>query len=116
MLFSRINYKIKLKNDSNKLHKYIKNTKPDYIIASQYELLDMIPKEYLARTINQQHSSFSDFSTHNATVKTLFRYNNKIKYLWLSKETMKKAKDMGYKNLGKGKLLSMSINDFISHR
>ena len=25
-------------------------------------------------------------------------------------------KDMGYKNLGKGKLLSMSINDFISHR
>lgn len=98
MLFSRINYKIKLKNDSNKLHKYIKNTKPDYIIASQYELLDMIPKEYLARTINQQHSSFSDFSTHNATVKTLFRYNNKIKYLWLSKETMKKAKDMGYNN------------------
>ena len=31
-------------------------------------------------------------------------------------KNIKPQYDMGYKNLGKGKLLSMSINDFISHR
>lgn len=98
MLFLRIVYKIKLKIDKKELCKYIKSMNPNYIITSQYELLNMIPKKYLARTVHQQHSSFSDFSKHKATVKTMLKYNNKIGYLWLSKETMKKARELGLNN------------------
>lgn len=98
MLISRINYKLSIKKDTNKLQNYIRKKQPDYIIASQYELLDMIPKEYLSKTIHQQHSSFSDFSNHKATMETLAKYNNKIKYLWLSKETSENAKKGGYNN------------------
>lgn len=98
MILSRIKYKISLKIDSRKLKRYIIHNKPDYIIASQYELLNMIPDSYLSRTIHQQHSSFSDFSNHLATMNTLFKYNNKIRYLWLSKETSEKCSDAGFNN------------------
>lgn len=98
MVLSRIKYKIGLKKDTRKLKKYIIHNKPDYIIASQYELLNMIPESYLSKTIHQQHSSFSDFSNHMATMNTLFRYNNKIKYLWLSKETSEKCRNAGFNN------------------
>ena len=98
MTISRIKYKISIKKDRKKLQQYIFDMKPDYIISSQYELLNMIPKEYLQRTINQQHSSFSDFSIHKGTMKTFFKYNNKVKFLWLSKETSENAKKVGLNN------------------
>lgn len=98
MLLTRIKYKFTIKKDTNKLQNYIRKNKPNYIIVSQYEILNMIPKEYLSKTINQQHSSFSDFGSHKATMKTLKKYNNKIKYLWLSKETCDKVKKCGIKN------------------
>jgi len=98
MISSRIKYKINLKKDKKKLHHYINEIKPDYIVASQYELLDMIPKRFLSKTIHQQHSSFSDFSNHRATMNTFKKYNNKIKFLWLSNSTSENAKKTGLNN------------------
>ena len=98
MLLSRIKYEIGLKKDIKKLHKYINESKPDHIITAHYQLLDMIPKNYLDRTIHQQHSAFEHAINHKATRKTLEKYNGKIKYLWLTKNTTKKANNYGLKN------------------
>ena len=98
MILSRIKYEISLKKDIKKLHKYINESKPDYIITAHYQLLDMIPKNYLDRTIHEQHSAFDHAMNHKATRKTLEKYNGKIKYLWLTKNTMEKANNYGLKN------------------
>lgn len=98
MVCSRIKYKISIKKDTKKLHNIIHEIKPDYIIASHYELLNMIPTNYLSKTIHQQHSSFSDFSNHRATMNTFRKYNNKIKFLWLSKNTSESTKKAGLNN------------------
>ena len=44
----------------NNLQKYILDNKPDYIITTHYQLIDMIPSEYLSRTLHEQHSSLKD--------------------------------------------------------
>ena len=98
MAISRIKHDIDIKKDIKKLHKYIREYKPNYIITSHYQLLDMIPKEYLNITINEQHSSFKDAINHKATRKTYDKYNGKIKFLWLTKKTMEDAIAYGLKN------------------
>lgn len=98
MMRSRISHEIVLKKDTNKLHNYIYKYAPDYIIVSHYQILDMIPKKYLNKTINVQHSAFEDAIRHKATRKTLERYNGKIKYLWLTKKTMENAQKHGLTN------------------
>lgn len=95
---SRLQYNISLKKDILKLKSYINNSLPDYIVTSQYQLLDMIPKKYLSRTINEQHSSYADAVLHKATLKNLKKYNGKVKFLWLTKNTMEKARKDGFKN------------------
>ena len=49
--------------------KYIYNYNPDYIVSSHYQLLDMIPKDYLSKTIHLQHLSFDVSIKHPATKK-----------------------------------------------
>lgn len=98
MLFSKLKYQISLKKDIIALQKYIYEYDPDYIVTSHYQLLDMIPKEYLKCTIHEQHSSFLDAINHPATKKTLDKYKNKIKFLWLTKNTMDNAIKEGYTN------------------
>ena len=58
----------------------------------------MIPKSYLNKVIHEQHTSFKDAKSHKATVKTFKKYNNKVKYLWLTKQTMIEAEKYGLKN------------------
>jgi len=98
MLISRIKHEISINNDVKKLHKYIEEYKPNYILTSHYQLLDMIPKEYLNVTINEQHSSFKDAISHKATRNTFNKYNGKIKFLWLTKKTMEDANNYGLVN------------------
>ena len=98
ILLARIKYNIILKKDIKKLHEYIYDFNPDYIIASHYQLLDMIPKEYLKVTIHQQHSSYKDVVANKSNKKTFNRYNHKIKFLWLTKGTMNYAIKDGYTN------------------
>lgn len=98
MLVVKAKHKHSLNQDIKKLHKYIYDYQPDYIIASHYQLLDMIPKSYLKKTIHEQHTSFEEAYSHKATTKTFWKYNNKVKYLWLSKKTMECAEEKGFNN------------------
>jgi len=94
----KIKHKISIKKDTKKIHEYIKKYNPDKIITSHYQLLDMIPEEYLKNTIHEQHSSFADAKSNKANIKTFDKYKNKIKFIWLTKQTMKTAIENGYKN------------------
>lgn len=80
--------------DIKKAKTFIRNYDPDYIIVSQYQILDGIPKEYLAKTINVHHNSFNRV----LNIKTLLKYNNLVKFCWLSEGTMNKAKKYGLNN------------------
>ena len=96
MLNVRIKHELSIKKDKKKKKKYIRDTKPDYIIVAHYQLLDMIPSEYLKKTIHEQHSSFKNVLDDRANKKTLDKYIGKIKYLWLTKSTTIEAIQKGY--------------------
>lgn len=98
MFLDKIKHKQGLNKDIKKLHEYIYNYNPDYIVASHYQLLDMIPKKYLSKTIHEQHTSFQEAKSHKKTIKTFKKYNNIVKYLWLTKKTMEEAQNSGLNN------------------
>lgn len=98
MILSKIKYKIGLQKDVKELHKYIYKYNPDYIITTHYQLLDMIPKKYLSKTLHEQHSSFDDACRNKANIKTFEKYKDKIKFIWLTQMTMENAIKKGYKN------------------
>lgn len=98
MLVSRICHDIKLKCDIKKLHKYIFDYEPDYIITSHYQLLDMIPKNYLYKTIHEQHTSLKAAIADRGNKRTFDKYKNRIKFLWLSEKTKDEAIKLGYTN------------------
>lgn len=86
--------------DKVKAKKFIKEYNPNYIICSHYQLLDSIPKDYLKKTIFQQHTSvkvtIKDFPK---TIKTLDNYKEKIyRFIWLTENSCKEAIQHGYKN------------------
>ena len=83
-----------MKLDKQKLAEFIDEYQPDYIVSSQYQLLDMIPKKYLPVTFNEQHMSFRDSWNHPATRKTYIKYKDKVTYIWLSKKTMEEAQNI----------------------
>ena len=97
-LKNRLHHIKSMKVDKKKLHEFINEYKPDYILSSQYQLLYMIPKEYLPVTFNEQHMSFRDSWVHKATRKTFIKYKDKVTYIWLCKKTMEKAKENGLDN------------------
>lgn len=86
-----------MKDDAKKLKEYLDRLKPEYIISSHYQLLDMIPKEYLSKTFHEHHTAFND-ALKKDNWKTLLKYNNKIKFIWLCKATMELAKKHGLNN------------------
>jgi len=88
----------KLVNDYKILKEYIGNYNPNYIISSHYQLLNGIPSDYLDRTIHVEHCAFLTSYNHKATRNTLYKYNGKIRIVWLSKKSCDNAIDVGYKN------------------
>jgi glycosyltransferase involved in cell wall biosynthesis len=92
-------YHIKTMNkDKKKLANYINEYQPDYILSSQYQLLDMIPNKYLKITFNEQHRSFRDSWSHRATRNTFMKYKDKVTFIWLCKKTMEEAIEKGLNN------------------
>lgn len=88
-----------LKKDYRKLKKYINLQNPDYIIASDYMVLDGIPRKFLSRTIHEQHSSFDAVINTRKNYKILKKYNTSLyALLWLSKSAYKQAEKKGFKN------------------
>ena len=98
MIISRIKYEFGFKKDAKKMYNYLLNEDPNYIIVSHYQLLDMIPNKLLDRVINVQHSSFENTINHKATRKTLLKYKDKIKFVWLTRKTMESAINYGFTN------------------
>ncbi len=89
----------KLNKDYEKMQEFIKNYRPDYIIASHYQTLFGVPNKYLSKVIFVQHSSFDYLSMDKFNVRTLKKLNKKIfKLCWLCKSTMIKAKEFGFTN------------------
>ena len=87
-----------LNDDKKRLSEYIDKLKPDYIVASHYQLLDMIPKNYLSVTYFEQHCSFKESWSHKKTRKTLIKYKDKVKYIWLCNNTLNEAIKHGLNN------------------
>lgn len=98
MLIDKIKYNINIKDDINKLHKYIEEYKPNYIITSHYELISMIPNEFLNITIHEQHSSLEFAFNHKGTKKVFEKYKDKIKFIFLTKQAELYAKKIGIDN------------------
>lgn len=94
----RLNNNRSIKKDKKRLSDYIDKLNPDYILASQYQLLDMIPSKYYNITFFEQHCSFKESWSHKATRNTLIKYKDKVKYIWLCKTTMEEAKKQGLNN------------------
>jgi glycosyltransferase involved in cell wall biosynthesis len=94
----RWNHNKYLAKEKKKLQALIRNNKYDYIIATQYELLDLLPKEYLSHVLYEQHTSFKECWAHRDSKKTLIKYNNLVNYIWLSKATMNDAVNEGLNN------------------
>lgn len=86
------------KHDIKRLFTFINSFKPDYIVATHYQVLDGIPKNYLNKTISIHHNSFKVYNENKSHVKTYQRYNNKVYFAFLSKATCKKAKQSGLNN------------------
>ena len=97
-LKNRLYYNKTIKEDKKKLSIFINDFQPDYILSSQYQLLDMIPKNYLKITFNEQHMSFRDSWNHSATRKTFIKYKDKVTLIWLCKKTMEMAISHGLNN------------------
>ena len=96
MLYVRMKHDISIKRDTKALKEYIRKNDPDYIVVNHYQLLDMIPSEYLKKTIHEQHSAFTMLLDSPDNIRVLNRYIGKIKYLWLTKSTMNAAIKLGY--------------------
>lgn len=96
--FKWINDNKKLKKDYQKMKEFIENYKPDYLIASHYQVFKGIPKSYLKKTINVHHTSYDILKVHTDNKKKLLKLKKKITYVWLSKNSCKKAKKDGFKN------------------
>ena len=88
----------KIKNDYQKMSDYIIEYNPDHIIVSHYLLLNTIPKEFLDKTIYQQHSSAQYAFSQRGNRRTLFKYNNKVTFLWLCKASCDRAIKEGLNN------------------
>lgn len=86
----------KLKDDYEKMKKFINEYNPDYIIASHYQTLPGIPEKFLTKTIHVQHSTIRQLYMDKKNCKVLKKYQNKIKLCWLCKSTKDLAEKMGF--------------------
>ena len=96
---SYIKDNFKLKKDYNKMKKEILNYNPDYIISTHYQVLYGIPKKFLRRVIQVQHTSFEYLLADKKNVKTFKKYSKKINKLsFLSKSLYEKSVNYGFDN------------------
>lgn len=88
----------KVKKDYKDMGEYICKYDPDYIIVSHYLLLNAVPEKYLNKTIYQQHSSADYALSQRGNRNTLLKFNNKVRFVWLSEASCDKAKKIGLNN------------------
>lgn len=98
LYFNRIKQVKILNDDYKKVKKYIREIKPNYILSTHYQMLDAIPSEYLCKTIHEQHTSLYATKMVKDNIRVFNKYKNKIKFVWLTRNTCEEAIESGYKN------------------
>lgn len=98
LYFKRLSELRLLEKDYDKVREYIRSNNPDYILTTHYQMLDAIPKEFLKRTIHEQHTSFYATKMVRDNIRVFNKYKDKIKFVWLTKSTCDEAIASGYKN------------------
>ena len=89
----------KLKKDYEDMKMYILRERPDFIIASHYQTLLGIPKEYLSRTVFVQHSTYHALECDRKNYDILKKFNHQLLRLaWLSESAMNAAIKNGFDN------------------
>lgn len=111
----------KLKEDYSFMKEKILEINPDYIIASHYQTLPGVPKQFLNRTIFVQHSSFNYLLNDRNNVRVLKKLNDQIFGLyWLCKSTMQRALDFGFKKnhyiYNPNKFTTEEISDVVKNK
>lgn len=96
--FKRLGELRLLERDYDKVREYIRKKKPDYILSTHYQLLDAIPKEFLCKTIHEQHTSLYATRMVKDNIRIFNKYKDKIKFVWLTRSTVEDAINSGYKN------------------
>lgn len=96
--FKWINDNKKLNYDYKRMKKFINNYAPDYLIASHYQVLPGVPKKYLKKTINVHHTSYDMLNIFKDNKKKLLKLKNKLTFIWLTKNSLNKAINDGFKN------------------
>lgn len=96
--FKRLDELKLLENDYEKVRNYIYKVNPDYILSTHYQVLEAIPKEFLCKTIHEQHTSFYATKMVKDNIRTFDKYRDKIKFVWLTKNTYEDAVKNGYEN------------------
>lgn len=83
----------------NSYSKKISDMNPDFIIVSNLELLPLVPKKLLDKTIVHLHTSTSFYAENKKFANIIKKYNNKVKkVVWLSSNFEKESKNMGFTN------------------
>lgn len=87
------------KKDYKDFSNKINTINPDFIIVSNPALIEFVPKKYLSKTVIHLHSGFQFYLEQKKLTKKILKYNNKIKsFIWLSPNTVKQAKEIGFTN------------------
>lgn len=85
--------------DYKNLAKKIRTENPDHIIVSSYQMLKLIPKEYLKKSVVHMHTDVKYYTNSNKIMKCLKKYNDKInRYIWLTPSFMNAAIKLGLTN------------------
>lgn len=98
LTFRKFVEEYKLNKDFSRVKDYIRKEDFDYIVVSHYQLLDVVPKDYLSKTVYEHHTSFEVSYANKAIRKTFEKYKDKVKFIWLSKATCNSAIKAGYSN------------------
>ena len=97
-------FKVKRKkvNSYKILKNRIESYDPDWIIVTNPELIEQVPKSYLKKCFIHIHSACVEYIKNKSlkrTKKILYKYQNKInKLIWLTESFMKEGKGYGLYN------------------
>lgn len=98
LYFKRLEEMKVLNSDYDEVRKYIRRNNPDYILTTHYQLLDAVPKDFLYKTIHEQHTSFYATKMIRDNIRVFNKYKDKVKFVWLTKSTCDDAVNNGYVN------------------
>lgn len=84
--------------DFRVLQEKLREIAPDRIVTSHYLMLHAVPAEFLGRTFHHVHTSFAATKAQKKNFETLLSFRGRVRTLWLSEASCRKAKEAGFAN------------------